>query len=108
MTKNVSLKLCLIGAGNMGSALLKGWLEGDVLGGGQPVVLDPHAGPALQSLASQGRISLNPATDGLSPDVVLVAVKPQVLADVLSPLRFLQDTRALVVSVVAGKEIAAY
>ncbi|TNE36624.1 MAG: pyrroline-5-carboxylate reductase, partial [Alphaproteobacteria bacterium] len=31
-----------------------------------------------------------------------------VLADVLSPLRFLQDTRALVVSVVAGKEIAAY
>ncbi|TNE57984.1 MAG: pyrroline-5-carboxylate reductase [Alphaproteobacteria bacterium] len=108
MTKDASPQLCLIGAGNMGGALLSGWLEKGVLGGKMPVVLDPHAGPHLQSLAAEGRISLNPDTGGLDPDVVLVAVKPQVFLEVLAPLEFLKDTKALVVSVVAGKEIAAF
>lgn len=97
--------LCLIGAGNMGGALLNGWLGPERNGDMRPVVLDPHASDTIEGLNESGLIDLNPPMQDIAPDVVIIAVKPQVLAEVLEPLAFLKGTNALVVSVAAGKKI---
>jgi pyrroline-5-carboxylate reductase len=96
-------QLALVGAGKMGAALLGGWL----LGGLDPraiAVYDPHPGDLVESLAADKGFALNPPP---SPaDVVVLAIKPQMLdaaAPALAPL-FRADS--LLVSILAGKTIA--
>lgn len=97
--------LVLLGCGKMGSAMLEGWLRG-----GLPVaavsVLEPHPSPWLRELAGQG-LRLN---GDLPPDpaIVLVAVKPQMMAEALPVLAPLGDGTTLFVSIAAGTPIAFY
>jgi pyrroline-5-carboxylate reductase len=105
MTFNGKPSLCLIGAGNMGSALLAGWVKA---GDWSLTVFDPKPSEKIQSLAVAGQISLNPDAANLSPDIIVLALKPQVLAEVLGGYPFAANTDALVVSVAAGKEISFY
>jgi pyrroline-5-carboxylate reductase len=94
--------LVLLGCGKMGSAMLAGWLKG-----GLPAtsvwVLDPHASDWLKG---QG-VHLN--TDlPESPAIVLVAVKPQMMAEALPGLKRLGNGETLFLSVAAGTRIAFY
>ena len=92
--------LVLIGCGRMGGALLDGWLKNGLAPGAVHVV-DPNPRPALASLG----VSVNGDLPG-GPAVLVIAVKPQMMADVLPRLSVGADT--LVVSVAAGVTIAAY
>ena len=87
-----------LGCGQMGGALLEGWLALGTLAPAQVIVADPATGPGLAERhgleAADGQAMLDRA------EVVLLAVKPQILARVTAPLRFREDQ--LVVSVVAG------
>jgi pyrroline-5-carboxylate reductase len=100
--------LVLVGAGKMGGALLEGWLKSGV----DPekfVVLDPFASDDMKSLLSRYKVSLNPAVSSIgSVEVVLIAVKPQMMEEVLPPIVSLGASKPLILSVAAGKTIASF
>ncbi len=99
--------VALVGAGQMGGALVRGWLAAIRRGGGLTLtVIEPHFDPALErELAAAGAV-LNPP-DGGAADVVVVAVKPQVFAETVARARTFIGPRTLVLSVMAGVTIAA-
>ena len=92
--------LVLVGCGRMGGALLDGWLKGG-LAASAVHVLDPHPRAELSDLgiSVNGKLPADPA-------VLVIAVKPQMMAEVLPRLSVGAGT--LVVSVAAGVTIAAY
>jgi pyrroline-5-carboxylate reductase len=100
--------LVLIGAGKMGGAMLAGWLDRGLPPDGV-VVIDPHASDEMKALTAARGIRLETsAPAGLVARVMVVAVKPQVLDAVLPPLAGLVGPETVVVSVVAGKTVAAF
>lgn len=92
--------LVLVGCGRMGGALLDGWLKSGLRAGAVHVI-DPNPRPELSGLGVSVNGDLPP-----DPAVLVIAVKPQMMADVLPRLSVGGDT--LVVSVAAGVTIAAY
>ncbi|SFD51885.1 pyrroline-5-carboxylate reductase [Sulfitobacter brevis] len=94
--------LVLLGCGKMGSAMLAGWLAR-----GLPAtsvwVMDPHPSDWLRA---QG-VHLN-ADLPASPAIVLVAVKPQMMADALPTLQAMGNGETLFISVAAGVTIGTF
>jgi pyrroline-5-carboxylate reductase len=97
-------KVALIGAGAMGGALLKGWIERRAIDAGASAIFDPKVSPAIEALAKSAGLALNPASDPRF-DVVVLAIKPQTLGDAAHYAPMAKE--ALVVSVLAGKSIAS-
>ncbi|MFM2391062.1 MAG: hypothetical protein RLZZ437_2617 [Pseudomonadota bacterium] len=88
----------------MGSAMLEGWLQQGVLA--QAVwVVDPHPSAWVQGLMAQG-LHLNEDLPA-APAVVLIAVKPQMMADALPTMAGYGAT-SLFVTIAAGTKIATY
>jgi pyrroline-5-carboxylate reductase len=100
--------LVLAGAGKMGSAMLEGWLKA----GADPkkiVALDPMPPQEVFDLLAKHQIRHNPAISSITDtEVIVVAVKPQVMEEVLPNLVSLQSSRPLILSVAAGKTIATF
>jgi len=98
--------LVLVGAGNMGGAMLAGWIEG----GFEPrnvTVIDPSPRPDMaRKLVSWGVNMEGETPGGLVADVLLIAVKPQMMGDVLPGLKSLVGPETVSVSVAAGTTIA--
>jgi pyrroline-5-carboxylate reductase len=95
--------LVLVGAGKMGGAMLQGWLA---LGLPPAAVsaLDPFASQELIDLCAARGVALNPPLASLSPPQVLVlAVKPQMLDQAAPGIAPLVGSDTLVVSIMAGK-----
>lgn len=96
-------RIAFIGGGNMGRSLIGGLIAK----GAEPsriVVADPYA-PTLQSLQTQYKVQTvsNNAEAVRDADVVLLAVKPQELRNVVSSLQEqLLRKRPLLISVAAG------
>jgi pyrroline-5-carboxylate reductase len=100
--------LLLAGAGNMGSALLAGWIKR----GMDPkriVVQDPGPPPSTQELARRHGIDVRAAiaSGAATPAVLVLAVKPQVMEAVLPPLAKLAGPETVVLSIAAGRTIAS-
>ena len=94
--------LLLVGAGNMGGAMLEGWLTA----GMDPrtiVVIDPAA-----DLDTPRRPGLRVLTEPpeLIAHTILLAVKPQIMDEVLPTLRDNVDGETIVVSIAAGITVA--
>lgn len=100
MTGKISV--ALIGAGSMGGALLRGWLDRGVIDPAASAIFEPAPNDAVR----RSGLAINPDAGGLSVDAVVVAIKPQAAADVL-PAFAAAAARSLVVSVMAGKSLAA-
>lgn len=100
--------IVLIGAGNMGGAMLKGWLDSGVDPRGL-VVVDPGGAKALAPLiAEKGARLETEAPKGLTAGILFLAVKPQIMDDVLPPLKGLVGPETTVVSVAAGRTLAYF
>uniref|UniRef100_A4WS60 Pyrroline-5-carboxylate reductase n=1 Tax=Cereibacter sphaeroides (strain ATCC 17025 / ATH 2.4.3) TaxID=349102 RepID=A4WS60_CERS5 len=97
--------LVLLGCGKMGSAMLEGWL-GRGLALSAVWVTDPQPSDWLRTLAVRG-LHLNEDLPA-EPAVVLVAVKPQMMAEALPGLAALGNGRTLFLTVAAGTPIAFY
>ncbi len=98
--------LILVGAGKMGGAMLEGWLALGLDPRGV-VVIDPHASPALTALCEKHGARLNPPAAGLvAPEVLVLAIKPQMLEAAAPGIAPLVGPATLVVSIMAGKTIA--
>ncbi|CAJ0864504.1 pyrroline-5-carboxylate reductase [freshwater sediment metagenome] len=98
--------VALIGAGNMGLAMLEGWAK-EGLSGEDVVVVEPNPSQRLSDLcAVKGfRVAAQPAA-GYARDAVILAVKPQALdAGAASAAPFV-GPGSVVVSILAGKRIA--
>lgn len=92
--------LVLLGCGRMGGAMLAGWL-GRGLDPGAVTVIDPQLGPEWRNRGL--RVNAAPPAD---PAVLVVAVKPQVIAAALETVP--RPGRTLILSVAAGTTLAAF
>ncbi|MEO0880867.1 MAG: pyrroline-5-carboxylate reductase dimerization domain-containing protein, partial [Pseudomonadota bacterium] len=95
----------LIGAGSMGGALLRGWLEGGIIDAARSAIFDPAVPDQNRMTAQTAGMAINPGKD-LAVDVLVVAVKPQISASILPDFAE-SAASACVLSVMAGKTIAA-
>jgi pyrroline-5-carboxylate reductase len=97
--------LVLLGAGKMGGAMLDGWLERG-LDPRQVRVIDPHLDAARASeLRSRGVLVASSDGDpagSLPAKVLVLAVKPQTMAEALPAAAPLAGRQTIVISVAAG------
>ncbi|MDY8110085.1 pyrroline-5-carboxylate reductase [Fulvimarina sp. 2208YS6-2-32] len=100
-------RILVLGGGNMGCALMGGWLDAGLDPAGL-LVVDPYKGEALAALIGRHgfRYEAEVPRD-FAADVVLLAVKPQTMGEALPPIRNAIDTGALIVSIAAGTSLAA-
>lgn len=104
MQEIASTHLAFIGAGNMAGSLIHGLL-GDGIPASNIRVADPIA-DQLRRFADLGMTATsdnNIAIDGA--DVVVLAVKPQIAADVVSGLKL--NTSQVLISIAAGIDLAS-
>jgi pyrroline-5-carboxylate reductase len=100
--------LVLVGAGNMGGAMLNGWLDAGI----DPaaiVVIDPKPSEAMSArLSAAGVRCESSAPGGVTAGILMLAVKPQIMDAVLEGLTGLVGPRTVSLSVAAGKTIAYF
>jgi pyrroline-5-carboxylate reductase len=102
--RDFSGPLVLVGAGKMGGALLEGWLRFG-LDPKKLTVIEPQPSPQIMALVDRG-LRLNPAAQALADSAaVVIAVKPQVAAQVLPSLRPMLGASTVVVSIMAGRTL---
>jgi len=104
MSAALNCNICFIGGGNMAQALI-----GGLISRGLPATRITVSDPVEKVRSLLAEKEVNVTDDNIAAikdaDIVLFAVKPQVLASVLKPLQGLLDGK-LVISIVAGAEIA--
>lgn len=101
----MDFNVTLVGAGNMGGAMLRGWLSNGMQPN-QVTVIDPSPSDAMKDYLSYEQIACRSSAEGLEPsDVLLVAVKPQMMEKVLPGLRPLVSENTVIVSVAAGTQL---
>ena len=108
MTLTLNGTLILVGAGNMGGALLKGLLDGG-LNSAQVIALDPMPPDSMRNMLSERGVACLASPPKLAEpaEVILLAVKPQILDDVAPGLASLAGAGTVVLSVAAGRTIAS-
>jgi pyrroline-5-carboxylate reductase len=95
-------KLLLVGCGKMGGAMLDGWLArglaaSDVIVAEPAEALRPRK-PGLKGVASSSEV-------GETPEIVVLAVKPQSMDEVLPDLKRFADKGSVFLSIAAGKTL---
>ncbi len=98
-------KLLLVGCGKMGGAMLEGWLARG-LAAADVVVAEPAEAirptkPGLRAVASSAELSE-------TPEIVVLAVKPQSMDSVLPDLKRFADKGAVFLSIAAGKTLGYF
>ncbi len=92
--------LLIVGCGNMGGAMLDGWLAGG-FDPGRVTIVDPmlETGP--------DGVTLLRDMPGGAFDAVLLGVKPQMLGDIAARVAPLAGAQTVVLSIMAGVELAS-
>ena len=105
MTLSLSGPLLLVGAGKMGGAMLEGWLDRG-MSARQIFVQDPA--PSADMVSAMRRRSIvfgeQPALPS-EPAVIILAVKPQIMADVAPGIAPQIGACTVVLSVAAGQTL---
>lgn len=95
----------LIGAGKMGMALATGWLEA-----GLPptnlVLVEPRPSEETKAFAAEYDLKIYDHAVGLLPNVLVLAVKPQIIDEVMASVVPVIGPQTLVVSIAAGISLA--
>ena len=106
MTVTLAGPLLLVGAGKMGGALLAGWLR-QGLDPALVYVQDPTPAPEVAGLmASHGIRVRHQAKLPAPPSVMVIAVKPQIIDEVLPALGSSVGPSTVVLSIAAGRTLA--
>ena len=98
--------ILLVGCGQMGSAMLRGWLKAS--SASRFVVVEPAgaAPPLASSRAVEAHLAADELPDGLAVDAVVFAVKPQGINDIVPAYRRFARAQTVFVSIAAGTTIA--
>ncbi|WMT89702.1 pyrroline-5-carboxylate reductase [Pelagibacterium sp. H642] len=91
----------LVGAGKMGMAMAAGWVRAG-LPGASLTLVDPQPHESVAAFAAEHGARLLETVPGETPRVVVLAVKPQMMATVLETVRPAVGADTLVLSVAAG------
>ena len=98
-------RLALIGAGNMGFAMLQGWAAGG-LAGDSVVVVEPNPSVQLREFCAARGFPLLDAPQASDPRAaVVLAIKPQMLDAGAAAAAPFVGPETLIVSILAGKRI---
>jgi pyrroline-5-carboxylate reductase len=102
---NLRNNIILFGGGRMGSALLRGWLASGVDARDINVV-DPAPMPELAELAGASGFALNAPIEARAGQTLVLAVKPQKIAELAAQYGQMAGEDTLIVSIMAGKTLA--
>lgn len=100
MTQEWPSSLLLVGCGNMGGAMLAGWLAAGIAPE-RFTIVDPQLAEAPQGVELLRNLPQRQF------DAILLGVKPQMLADVAPAIAALAGPDTLVLSILAGVELAS-
>lgn len=101
-----NLTLSFIGAGVMGEAMIKGLLNKHLIHPEQIIAADPHEERGHELASRYGlRYTTDNGEAAQEADLLVLAVKPQVLESVMPVVRRGAHSAALVLSIIAGVKI---
>lgn len=101
------MTLALIGTGNMGQALVRGFLQQKLLNGGAIRLFDTDSAKAGEFARSIGAVTCDSAAEAVAEaDIVLLAVKPQVIEPAIAAFADRLRESSLLVSIAAGVPLA--
>lgn len=106
----MTARLVLVGCGHMGHAMLSGWIGSGRIAAGEVVVVEPNEG-LRERAAKLGCATASVADDlpaDIAPEVVVIAVKPQVIREVLSGYTRFGNGGTTFVSIAAGTGVATF
>jgi pyrroline-5-carboxylate reductase len=102
-------KLVFIGAGNMAEALIKGLIAQNVIAAKNITATDVRADRLAEMAQRFGIATSQDNCEAVAmADAIVLAVKPQQMADVLAGLKPKLPKTALVISIAAGKTSAMF
>jgi pyrroline-5-carboxylate reductase len=104
------MKLTIIGCGNMGSAIVRGLIQGTVFKQEDITVIDVHQAPL--DILKNDYPSLHTVVENYDPvteaDIILLAVKPWLIHNIITDIKFKMDySRQQLISIAAGVNIEA-
>src|ERR1700722_3587386 len=97
-----SPSILLVGAGRMGSALLKGWIANGL---GPVAVVETTPSTSLRKLAKSNGIAIHKdvtSVDTRALKVCVIALKPQILKTAAAKLAAIAQSGTLMLSIAAG------
>ncbi|WP_353642451.1 pyrroline-5-carboxylate reductase [Mesorhizobium sp. WSM2239] len=106
----MTVKVVLAGCGNMGYAMLSGWLKSGKLRPDETFVIEPN----VELRARAGALGSSVGSDAgdippsAVPALVVLAVKPQVIREVTAGYRRFGDGRTIFLSIAAGTAMATF
>ena len=100
----VGIRMGFIGAGNMAEAIAGGLLAGESLAPGNATIIAADPDPVRRELFAKRGMKVTADNNAVlaAADVVILAVKPEVVDDVLRQLSGVDTTRHIFVSICAG------
>tara|TARA_R110000868_G_scaffold334991_1_gene595694 strand:- start:31671 stop:32486 length:816 start_codon:yes stop_codon:yes gene_type:complete len=105
----MNTRLLLIGCGKMGSAMLEGWLAKGLNADNVYIVEQAEAADKLSTrYGIHGVTDVREVPQDFIPQVVLFAVKPQILPEVIENYKPLVRAETVFLSVAAGKTITFF
>ena len=106
----MAIKVVLVGCGNMGYAMLEGWLKSGKLVAGEAFVVEPNEGfrERAAKLGGQTAASAGDLPPDLAPNLIIFAVKPQVMRDVVPAYQRFAAGGTTFLSIAAGTGIAVF
>jgi pyrroline-5-carboxylate reductase len=106
----MTLSLVLAGCGNMGYAMLSGWLKSGKLDASDVFVVEPNADlrARAERLGCRAAATAAAIPAEAAPRLAVIAVKPQVIKDVLADYRRFGDGRTTFLSIAAGTPVATF
>lgn len=96
----------LVGAGKMGLAMARGWIAGG-LPPDQLVLIDPKPQAPTEAFAAEHGLRLLESPIGIFTHVMVMAVKPQIMAEVMAEVQPAVGAQTLVLSIAAGIPLKA-
>jgi pyrroline-5-carboxylate reductase len=106
----MAVQVVLVGCGNMGFAMLSGWLKSGKLNPHEAFVVEPNE--TLRARAAELGASVGAAAgdmpEAVAPRLVIFAVKPQVMRDVVPAYARFAGMGTTFVSIAAGTRVAVF
>ena len=102
------MKLSIIGGGNMGNAIVRGLIQGDIFKAKDITVIDIYQAPldAIKKLNSDINTELQDFDSVEKADIVILAVKPWLINDTILDIKFKMNySKQILISIAAGVTI---
>ena len=105
-----SIRVLLAGCGNMGYAMLSGWINSGKLDPTETLVIEPNdeLRDRAARLGSKVATSSEDIPADAAPELIVLAVKPQVIRAVTEGYRRFAGGRTTFLSIAAGTSISAF